>query len=216
MAFVLVQHLDPNHESLLPELLQKVSRIPVLEITDDIKVAPNNIYIIPSNKILLANDGVLGLSPRPGPEKNKRNLPIDLFFSSLASVHQSHSLGVVLTGTGNDGTEGLKAIKNKGGTTFAQDEASSEWDDMPRNAVDAGVVDFILPPEEIPKKIIDITSHLHENGNGKKKAGNSHSDEDVFRQILALLRIRKETDFTFYKQTTIPVSYKHINLPLTP
>lgn len=201
MAFVLVQHLDPNHESLLPELLQRVSRIPVLEITDDIKVAPNNIYIIPSNKILLANDGVLELSPRPGPEKNKRNLPIDLFFSSLASVHQSHSLGVVLTGSGNDGTEGLKAIKNKGGTTFAQDEASSEWEDMPRNAVEAGVVDFILPPEEIPEKIIEITSHLHENG--EKKAGNSHQDKEGFRQILAVLRIRKDTDFTFYKQSTI-------------
>ncbi len=201
MAYVLVQHLDPNHESLLTELLQKVSRVPVHEITDDIKVEPNNIYIIPSNKILLANNGVLELSPRPAEEKNKRNLPIDLFFTSLASVHQSHSLGVVLTGTGSDGTEGLKAIKNEGGTTFAQDEASSEWEDMPRSAVDAGVVDYILPPEEIPAKIIDILANPDKNR--KKKNDISQPDEEVFRQILALLRVRKETDFTFYKQTTI-------------
>ncbi len=201
MAYVLVQHLDPNHQSLLPELLQKVSRIPVQEITDDIKVAPNNIYIIPSNKILLANNGVLELSPRPAAERNNRNHPIDLFFSSLASVHQSHSLGVVLTGTGNDGTEGLKAIKNQGGTTFAQDILSSEWEDMPRNAADAGVVDFVLSPEDIPEKIIGITSHLRKNG--KKNPVISQPDEDVFQQILTLLRIRKQTDFTFYKQTTI-------------
>ncbi|MEO8933205.1 MAG: chemotaxis protein CheB [Xanthomarina sp.] len=201
MAYVLVQHLDPNHESLLAEILQRSTKIPVLEITDDIKVAPNNIYIIPSNKMLLANDGVLELSPRPKPESNNRNLPIDLFFSSLAAVHNSHSLGVVLTGTGNDGTAGLKAIKDEGGITFAQDEASAEWKDMPRNAVEAGVVDFILPPEEIPQKIINMISNL--NKNWKDKEAVSQADEDDFGEILKLLYARKGTDFTYYKQTTI-------------
>ncbi len=94
MAFVLVQHLDPKHESLLPELLQKVTAIPVLETTDDIKVQPDHIYIIPSNKMMVANDGVLLLSPRTT-NKNERNLPVDLFFTSLAEVHQSHAIGVV-------------------------------------------------------------------------------------------------------------------------
>jgi two-component system CheB/CheR fusion protein len=201
MAYVLVQHLDPNHESQLPELLQKATKVPVHEITDDIKVAPNNIYIIPSNKMLLATDGVLKLSPRPAPEGNKQNLPIDLFFSSLATVHQSHSLGVVLTGTGHDGTSGLNSIKDEGGITFAQDEASAEWKQMPRNAVDAGVVDFILPPEEIPKKIISIIANLDKNSKGKETI--SQPDEEVFRQILSLLRLRKGTDFTYYKQTTV-------------
>ncbi len=201
MAYVLVQHLDPNHESLLPELLQKVSKIPVLEIANDIKVEPDHIYIIPSNKMLLANDGLLELSPRPAPEKNKRNLPIDLFFSSLAIVHQSYSLGVVLSGTGYDGTAGLKAIKDEGGITFAQDQLSSEWGDMPKNAIDAGVVDFILPPEEIPNKILDLVNTIDRNGVETEDI--SQEEEEVFRKILSLLRIRKGTDFTYYKQTTI-------------
>lgn len=201
MAYVLVQHLDPNHESLLPELLQKVSKIPVLEIANDIKVEPDHIYIIPSNKMLLANDGVLELSPRPAPEKNKRNLPIDLFFSSLAIVHQSYSLGVVLSGTGYDGTAGLKAIKDEGGLTFAQDQESAEWKDMPKNAIDAGVVDFILKPDEIPAKILEVVSAIDRNGVEKEDI--SQEEEEIFRKILSLLRIRKETDFTYYKQTTI-------------
>jgi len=201
MAYVLVQHLDPKHESLLPELLQKATKVPVLEITDDIKVEPDHIYIIPSNKMLLATDGILKLSPRPAPKSNKRNLPIDLFFSSLAAVHQSHSLGVVLTGTGSDGTEGLRAIKDEGGITFAQDEASAEWKEMPRNAVNAGVVDFVLELGEIPKRIVEVISAFGQNEKGNEVR--SQNEEDVFRQILALLRINKGTDFTYYKQTTI-------------
>ncbi len=146
MAYVLVQHLDPNHESLLVEILQKVTALPVLEIADDIKVQPNHIYILPSNKMMIANDGVLELTPRPAKNKNERNLPIDLFFTSLAEVHQSHAIGVVLSGTASDGTMGLKAIKDHGGITFAQDEASAQYEGMPQSAAEAGVVDFILPP----------------------------------------------------------------------
>lgn len=201
MAYVLVQHLDPNHESLLPEILQKVTNIPVLEIADDIKVQPNHIYVIPSNKIMVATDGVLLLAPRPAKDKKEPNFPIDLFFTSLAEVHQSHAIGVVLSGTASDGTLGLKAIKDHGGITFAQDEASAEYSGMPHSAVQAGVVDFILLPEEIPKKlleIISITSISDEELQNIPK-----QDEDVFKQILSVLRIRKGVDFTFYKQTTI-------------
>lgn len=196
MAYVLVQHLDPNHESMLAELLQKVTKIPVLEIAHDVKVEPDHIYIIPSNKMLLANDGILELSPRPDLDKNKRNLPIDLFFSSLAEVHQTYSLGVVLSGTGADGTAGLKAIKDEGGITFAQSEESAEWPDMPRNAIDAGVVDFILKPEEIPAKILELVSTIGKNGIRKEDI--SELEEEVFRKILSLLRIRTGTDFTYY------------------
>ena len=151
MAYVLVQHLDPNHESLLPEILQKVTPIPVLEITDDIKVLPDHIYVIPSNKMMVATDGILMLAPRPPKSKTQRNLPIDLFFTSLAEVHQDHAIGVVLSGTASDGTQGLRAIKEHGGITFAQDEASAEYEGMPHSAAQAGVVDFILPPGDIPK-----------------------------------------------------------------
>ncbi|MES2371952.1 MAG: chemotaxis protein CheB [Bacteroidota bacterium] len=201
MAYVLVQHLDPNHESLLPSLLQKVTKIPVLEISDDIKVLPDHIYIIPSNKMLLANDGILQLSPRPEKNKNERNLPIDLFFASLAEVHQSQAIGVVLSGTGSDGTKGLKAIKDYGGITFAQDETSAAYKEMPQNSVQAGVVDFILPPDEIPGKLLEIKQQIDR---GEMEIQNAPAqEEDVFKKILSLLRIRKGTDFTYYKQTTI-------------
>ena len=200
MAYVLVQHLDPKHESMLPEILQKVTTIPVLEISDDIKVQPNHIYIIPSNKMMVANDGVLELSPRTT-KKNERNLPVDLFFTSLAEVHQAHSLGVVLSGTASDGTKGLKAIKDHGGITIAQSEDSAAYDGMPHSAIQAGVVDFILPPEQIPQKLLEITRIT--NGNGGEVENLPKPEADIFKQILLLLRMRKGTDFTYYKQPTI-------------
>ena len=201
MAYVLVQHLDPNHESMLPEILQKVTKVPVLEITDDIKVLPDHIYVIPSNKMMVATDGVLLLAPRPAKSKTERNLPIDLFFSSLAEVHQAHAIGVVLSGTASDGTIGLKAIKDHGGITFAQDEASAEYEGMPRSAAEAGVVDFILPPGDIPKKLLEIINKIKLTDEELQNI--PKQDEDVFKQILSLLRIRKGVDFTYYKQTTI-------------
>ncbi|WP_373518738.1 chemotaxis protein CheB, partial [Pricia sp.] len=197
MAYVLVQHLDPDHESMLRELLQKTTPIPVLEVTDDIKVAPDHIYIIPSNRIMIANDGVLELSPRPVKSKTERHLPIDLFFTSLAEVHQSFSIGVVLSGTATDGTLGLKAIKDHGGITFAQDEASAAYGGMPQNAVRAGVVDFVLPPSEIPQKLLEVTQITNGEGYAPEK------EDAVFKQIISLLRVHKGTDFTYYKQTTI-------------
>lgn len=200
MAYVLVQHLHPGHESFLTDILQKVTKIPVIEISDNIKVVPNHIYIIPSNKMLIANDGKLELSPRPEKNKNKLNLPIDVFFTSLAEIHQSHAIGVVLSGTASDGTLGLKAIKDNGGLTIAQD-ITAEYDGMPQSAVYAGVVDFVLPPEEIPQKLIEITQKVNlteEELNNLPK-----QDEDIYRQILLLLRLKKGTDFTYYKQTTV-------------
>ena len=199
MAYVLVQHLAPTHESMLPELLQKVTKVPVLEILDDVKVEPDHIYILPSNKMLVANDGVLQLSPRPA-SKGQRNLPIDLFFTSLAEIHQDHAIGVVLSGTGSDGTQGLRAIRDNGGTTVAQDEVSAGYAGMPHSAVQAGVVDLVLPPDQIPQKLMDLRAGVDANG-GSEQTG--PEPENVFRQILSLLRVRRQTDFTYYKQTTI-------------
>src|SRR6201996_136222 len=150
MAFILVQHLEPNHESMLTEILQKSTSIPIQEITDQVEVEPGNIYIIPANKLLTAYDGRLSLQPMPN---NKKSLPIDLFFSSLAEVHGAHAIGVVLSGTASDGTQGLKAIRERGGLTFAQEQGSAAFPGMPQSAIDAGVVDFILPPEEIPLQL---------------------------------------------------------------
>jgi two-component system CheB/CheR fusion protein len=200
MAFILVQHLDPSHESILADLLQRVTSIPVLEVTDNIKVAPDHIYIIPANKLLTATDGVLKLSARP--PKNQRSMPIDLLFSSLAEVHQSHAIGVVLSGTGTDGTQGLKAIKDHGGVTFAQDQQSASYDAMPQSAIDADVVDFILTPENIPKQLLALNKTFRLSPNGHA-VNAEQQQEEGFKKILSLLRIRRGVDFTYYKQTTI-------------
>ncbi len=200
MAYILVQHLHPEHESALPEILQRVTKIPVVEISDNVHVDPNFIYVIPSNKMLVASDGVLKLSPRP--VKDRLRMPIDIFFSSLAEVHQAHSIGVILSGTGADGTAGLKDIKNHGGFTFAQEVASAAYDGMPQHAIDAEVVDFILPPEKIPKKIIALQQPFTITAKDELVQKNK-TDEEIFRQILVLLRVRVGVDFAFYKQTTV-------------
>lgn len=194
MAYVIVQHLHPMHDSMLTELLSRVAKIPINEITDDIHLAPNNIYVIPENKMLTSYDGVLKLSPR---QKDTKNQAIDVFFNSLAQVHLDLAYGVLLSGNGSDGTIGLKAIKKHGGITFAQDiEAANN--EMPQNAINAGVVDYVLSPAQIVEKLIELA-----------KAKESFTDENdsneevVFQDIIKILRHHSGVDFTYYKQTTI-------------
>jgi len=199
MAYVLVQHLDPTHESILPEILQRVTTIPVLEITDDIHLAPDHIYVIPSSKMLFSTDGVLKLIER---EKKVLNLSIDIFFTSLAEVHKEFAVGVVLSGTGSDGTLGLKAIKEHGGISMVQDSESAAYDSMPQSAVNAGVVDFILAPEKIPQQLLEIRSTYKTSHFFKEPEEMPKDDEGIFKQILLLLRQRSGVDFTYYKQPT--------------
>jgi len=200
MAYVLVQHLDPTHESMLPDILQRVTNIPVHEITDDIHLAPDHIYIIPSNKILTSTDGVLQLAPR---DKKILNLSIDIFFKTLAEVHKEFAVGVILSGTGQDGTKGLKAIKEYGGISIAQDMESAAYGGMPESAINAGVVDFILAPEKIPEQLLQINmidklSPVHKNEKQPSK-----DDEAIFKQILSQLRQRSGVDFAHYKDPTL-------------
>ena len=199
MAYVLVQHLDPTHESFLPEILQRVTKIPVHEIIDDIHLAPDHIYIIPSNKILTSTDGVLQLSPR---DTKKLNLSIDIFFTSLADVHKEFAVGVVLSGTGSDGTLGLKAIKEHGGISIVQDTQSAGYNSMPLSAVNAGVVDFILAPEKIPAQLLQINSAYKTSHVYKEKEEVPKDDEAIFKQIILLLHHRSGVDFSYYKQPT--------------
>ncbi|MGY5850648.1 CheR family methyltransferase [Salegentibacter sp. F14] len=151
--------------------------------------------------MLLSNDGRLLLSKRPQKEEHIPNLPIDVFFKSLAEVHREKAIGVVLTGNGSDGTAGLKAIKDRGGITFAQNEETAEYASMPRQAIMEGNVDFTLPPREIPGRIIEVISNLYEPDGKEKNLKNDKAD--TYKQILALLRIRKGTDFSLYKESTI-------------
>lgn len=205
MAYVLVQHLSPSHESALTEILQKISKIPVEEITDDVKIKTDTVYVIPSNKILTTTDGILKLSSR---DSVKTSLIIDVFFTSLAVVRDSFAIGVVLSGSGSDGTIGLKMIREYGGVTIAQDQESAAFGDMPLHAVNAGVVDFVLLPEQIPDNILQInrTSHTGTPEKEKEKEKEekiSTDDEKVFKQIQMLLHQFSGVDFIYYKQNTI-------------
>jgi two-component system, chemotaxis family, CheB/CheR fusion protein len=201
MAFLFVQHLDPDHESLLPDILQKETKMPVVELSEECEIKSNHVYVMPSDKLMNVSDGKLRLTKRPEKKKSERVLPIDLLFSALAEVYESRAIGVVLSGTASDGTKGLKAIKDGGGITFAQNVESAEYDGMPESAIQAGVVDFVLPPEEIPKKLVEI-KHFIKTGDALYIPGEKE-DEGDFMQIITLLRVRKGTDFTYYKQTTI-------------
>ena len=199
LAYILVQHLDPFHESILAEILQKVTNIPVSEITDNVKVVPDHIYIIPSNKILVATDGILKLDQRP--PKPQKNMPIDIFFSSLAEIHREHAIGIVLSGTGMDGTQGLKAIKDNGGLTFAQELESAAYDGMPFSAISSNSVDFILTPDKIPEKLLELGRTINSTANNPEYP--DREKENIFKQIILLLRQQRGIDFTYYKQTTI-------------
>ncbi|HEX8270591.1 MAG TPA: CheR family methyltransferase [Flavobacterium sp.] len=201
MAFVLVQHLSPDHDSHLPEILKRWTTIPVHEITDDINLAPDNIYIIPQNKILTADDGVLKLAPRD--LADKKNRPIDVFFKSLAEVHKSFALGVVLSGSGFDGTEGLKAIREYGGVTYAQTPETAAYDSMPLNAISAEAADFVLAAEDIPQHLVHMQSAYRLNHAYPDDLELDRGDEDVFKQILRVLKLRTGNDFAHYKQPTL-------------
>ena len=201
MAYIIVQHLHPDHSSALPQILQRETSIPVHEISNNVEVEPDNIYIIPANKMLAATDGVLKLSPRPDDQKN---MSIDIFFTSLAEVHQSHSIGVILSGNGADGTKGLKSIKDHGGITFAQDPASAAYGDMPQSAIEAGVADFILAPEKMPQQLLELDKTINKAFPAAMPATPEElTEEESYRQVIALLRTRNGVDFTYYKQTTI-------------
>ncbi len=155
MAFVIVQHLDPHHGSRLPNLLGKATSMPVTEVTETITPQPNAIYVQPPNKCVIAKNGKLTLVSRT----EKLNVAIDHFFESLAEDCGSRGIGIVLSGTGSDGTAGLRAIKAAGGLTFAQTEESAKFDAMPRSAIRSGFVDLVLAPDAIAREIQRIADH---------------------------------------------------------
>jgi two-component system CheB/CheR fusion protein len=161
MAFVLVQHLDPARESALSDLLSRVTSLPVREVANDLPVQPNQIYAIPPNRSLGIARGVLKLQPLQ--QTRTLHYSIDFFFESLAQEQRERAIGVLLSGTATDGTLGLDAIKAEGGIPFAQDE-SARYDSMPRSAIAAGCVDFVLSPENIAKELTRIAKYPYVAG----------------------------------------------------
>jgi len=202
MAFIYVQHLSPDHESMLTPLLSKVTKMVVQDIDDMEIMEPNNVYVIPYNKMIEVTDGHIKLIPRPSPKTFV--LPIDVLFTSLALTHKENVIGVVLSGSAFDGTQGLKAIKQAGGITFAQDN-SAKFSSMPQSAISAGVVDFVLSPEEISSKLNWISKHSLIKPSKVKTAAEDEIDNDnpELNIILQILLKLKHVDFSHYKMNTI-------------
>ena len=198
MAFVLIQHLDPSHESHLTELLSKASRMPVSEVKGETLAKANHVYVIPPRRNLGISDGVLQTPPRPD---SGRNMPIDSFLRALAADRGSKAAGVVLSGTASDGTQGLRAIKAAGGITFAQEMGTAKFDSMPRSAIAAGVADFVLPPAEIARQLVAIARRLQipvESQEAIKPPG-----DPELAKVLRLVRTATGVDFTHYKHGTL-------------
>lgn len=201
MAFVLVQHLHPDYVSALPEILARECHMPVRAIQDGMVVAPNNVYVIPPNWDLALMNGKLHLQPRKGREKG---MTIDPFFRSLAADQGGRAIGIILSGTASDGVLGLKAIKAEGGITFAQDEATAEYDDMPRSAIVAGVVDFVLSPQAIGEELARLSRHPYVSPKNRRgKQPESAVSGDALEKIFLSLRQQTGHDFSYYKQSTI-------------
>jgi two-component system CheB/CheR fusion protein len=200
MALILVQHLDPHHDSQLTELLGRSTALPVCEATQGLAVEPDHVYVIPPNANLAITQGRLVLTPRG--EVKGPHLPIDVLFRSLADAQQARAIGIVLSGTGSDGTLGLCEIKSAGGITFAQDEASAGQPGMPRSARDSGCVDRVLPIEEIARSLVELASHPYLAEDAGLSA-DDHGEEAAFRTILDTVRAARGVDFHQYRDTTI-------------
>ena len=198
MAFVVIQHLDPNHVGIMPELLQRITPMKVLQATDRLKVKPNYVYVIPPNKSLSLLNGALHLF-EPVESRGLR-LPVDFFFRSLADDQQHRSIGIILSGMGSDGSLGLKAIKEKNGIVLVQEPASAKFDGMPRSAIQAVIADIIAPAMELPGKLISFLKYIH--------VAKPDSEIDVkitsnLDKIIILIRDQTGHDFSLYKKNTL-------------
>jgi len=209
MAFVLIQHLSPDYRSLLPEILARATLMPLQQVEEGMAVEPNHVYVIPPDAEMTLAQGVFQLTPR---EKTQRKFhPVNAFFHSLAA-RDSRAIGIVLSGTDGDGALGLEAIKIAGGITFAQCEATAQFDGMPSTAIATGQVDFILPPQQIAEELAKISRHPYvssltptstEDPDPVQAAEGPASEEDDFSAILALLQARTGVEFTHYKYATL-------------
>src|SRR5229473_4804680 len=202
MAYVLVQHLDPSHESALTELLAKATEMPVRQVTDATPVEPTHVYVIPPNVDMIISQGILRLTART--ETRGRHMPIDRFLRSLAEDQRSNAIGVILSGTASDGTLGLAAIKAEGGITFAQDEKSAKYDGMPQSALAAGCVDLVLPPDGIAEELVRICEHPYVAHSPSSTIAKLIPDSDPhLKNILLSLRMANKIDFPDYKPATV-------------
>ena len=201
MAFVLVQHLAPDHKSILTDLIRRYTRMQVFEVEDGMVVQPNCAYIIPPGRDMAFLNGALQLLEPAAPRGQR--LPIDFFFRSLAHDQRERAIGIVLSGTGSDGTLGVRAIKGEGGMAMAQNPASTEFDGMPRSALGTGLVDYELPPAEMPAQLIAYAAHAFGKPASRAATVSPPKLENALKKIFILLRSQTGHDFSQYKPSTI-------------
>ena len=200
LAFLIVQHLDPTHPSALSEILSRNAHIPVQEVNDEPIVQPNNVYVIPPNKEMSFMRGSLHLTPRQ--PRGVPSMPVDHLLASLAAERKHQSIAVILSGTGSDGVDGCKLIKEAGGITFAQTEDSAKYSGMSQGAIDAGCVDFVLSPKEIAKKLIQIAAHPYISKSIAFEETGEYSQDDL-NACFDVVSARTGVALSQYKTTTL-------------
>ena len=198
LSFVVIQHLSPQYKSLMAELLSKHTAMPVERIEDGMRLETNRVYLIPPRKNVTLFHDQLFLKEQD-PSKGI-NLPIDIFLRSLAEDAKERAIGIILSGTGSDGTRGIRAIKEFGGMVMVQDEHSAKFDGMPKNAFATGLSDFNLPPEQMPEQLLSFVKHPYATLQAKTIEPN---DDNDLNRIFSILREKCKIDFTFYKQNTV-------------
>lgn len=199
MAFVVVQHLDPTHKGMLPDLLQRTTRMKVVQVTDRVRVRPDRVYVIPPNRDLSLLHGTLHLLAPVAPRGLR--LPIDSFFRSLAEDQRERSIGIILSGMGSDGTLGLKAIKERAGLALVQDPATAKFDAMPRSAAEAGLADIVASADTLPAKLIAYRRHVPQIGKAEQPL--EGKTQGALEKIVILLRSHTGNDFTLYRRSTL-------------
>lgn len=198
MAFVVIQHLDPNYVGIMPELLQRITTMKVYQASDNLKVKPNCVYVIPPNKSLSILRGVLQLFDQV--VTHGLRLPIDIFFRSLADDSLDKSIAIILSGMGSDGSLGLKAIKEKNGIVLVQSPESAKFDGMPRSAIDSVTADIIAPAQELPTKLLEILKFFPNVNTETEFDDKSKSNID---KIIILIREQTDHDFSLYRKNTL-------------
>ncbi len=210
LALVLVQHLSPTHATLLPELLSRVTKLPVQLVQRGMTIKPNHIYVMPPDADMIMNGMTFVLTARSG--TRGLHMPIDIFFRSLAQQHGNRAIGIILSGAGSDGALGLAEIKERGGITFVQDDRTATFPGMPHSAIMHGGIDFILPPAGIAQELRRIAQHPYvfsaDSGRGEGLPADpspilESAGQEGLHQLLRLLRVASGVDFTCYRQNTI-------------
>ncbi len=201
MAYVVILHLSPDHDSKLAEILQTVSPILVKQVTKKTLIQPNHVYVVPPNKSLIVSDGQIEISPIKTVEE--RRAPVDIFFRTLAETHHARAIAVVLSGTGANGSMGIKRVKERGGVAFVQNPREAEFGEMPSNSIATELIDAVLNVREIPKRILAYKNSLGTVEIPIEPEMRPEDQQHSLREIFTLIRVRTGHDFSNYKRATV-------------